>query len=230
MTYVLHYAPDNASLIVRMALEHRGLAYETRLVDRRTQEQKGATYLALNPQGLIPTLETPNGPIFETAAILLWLADTHGGLGPSPEDVRRGAFLKWLFFLSNTAHAALRRLFYPDQYVEGPKDPVRKGATRALTGHFASLERIAGQPDVPLGLPNPTVLDFYVCAMLRWSAIYPQSYDRSWFALAQYPALAEICERVEALPCTSCLHVTEGLGTQPFTHPHPPQPPEGSAT
>jgi len=80
MTYVLHYAPDNASMIFRLALEHLGVAYQTALVDRAAGGQNAAAYLALNPNGLIPVLETPQGPIFETGAILLWLGDTHGGL------------------------------------------------------------------------------------------------------------------------------------------------------
>ena len=67
-------------------------------------------------------LETPAGPISETGAILLWLADTHQ-LGPSLADPDRPAFLKWLFFLSNTAHAELRQIFYPHQYA--PADGLR---------------------------------------------------------------------------------------------------------
>ena len=84
--YRLHYAPDNASLVIRLALEDMGLPYETVLVDRTTREQDSAAYRALNPAGLIPVLETPQGPVFETAAILLWLADTHGQLAPAPAD------------------------------------------------------------------------------------------------------------------------------------------------
>ena len=81
MTYILHYAPDNASLIIRLALEHAQVPYRDVLVDRAAVAQRSAEYLALNPNGLIPVLETPEGPLFETGAILLWLADTHGSLG-----------------------------------------------------------------------------------------------------------------------------------------------------
>ena len=102
MTYVLHFAPDNASLIVRLALDHADLPYEARLVDRSTRAQETAAYRALNPNGLIPALETPHGVLFETGAIVLWLADTHGGLGPAPDDAQRGNWLKWLFFVANT--------------------------------------------------------------------------------------------------------------------------------
>ena len=99
MTYRLHYAPDNASLIIRLALEELELPYETVLVDRARTAQQSAEYLALNPNGLIPVLETPHGALFETGAILLWLADTEGKLAPPPESAARGNFLKWLFFV-----------------------------------------------------------------------------------------------------------------------------------
>ena len=52
----LHYAPDNASLVIRLALEELGIPYDTVLVDRRSGQQKSAGYLALNPNGLIPVL------------------------------------------------------------------------------------------------------------------------------------------------------------------------------
>ena len=105
MSYVLHYAPDNASLVIRLALEHIGAPYRCALVDRSQAAQRSDAYMALNPNGLIPTLETDQGPIFETGAILLWLADRHGGLGPAPDSAERADFLKWLFFVSNTVHS-----------------------------------------------------------------------------------------------------------------------------
>ena len=128
MTYRLHYAPDNASLIVRLALDSLGLAYETRLVDRGRKEQKGAAYLRLNPHGRIPTLETPDGAMSETGAILLWLGDRHRGqdyvLGPGPGDAGRGDYLKWLFAVSNTLHSHLISIFYTHRYT-GPGPEVQ---------------------------------------------------------------------------------------------------------
>ena len=81
----LHYAPDNASLCIRLALLELDLPFEAVLVNRSIRAQKSAPYLALNPNGLIPVLETPDGPLFETGAILLWLSDTYGGLMPGPQ-------------------------------------------------------------------------------------------------------------------------------------------------
>ena len=79
----LHYAPDNASLCVRLALEELDLPYETVLVERSTKAHKSPAFLSLNPNGLIPVLETQNGPMFETGAAAVRVAKAEG-LGPSP--------------------------------------------------------------------------------------------------------------------------------------------------
>lgn len=231
MTYILHYAPDNASLIVRLALDHCGLAFETCLVDRTARAQDSAAYRKLNPHGLIPTLETPHGPLFETGAILLWLADTHGGLGPAQTDPARGDFLKWLFYTSNTLHPALRRLFYPENYTDADgTTALRKAARGEIHRGFSALDAVAASAPGWFAAPNPTALDFYVAALLRWPALYPSDTDRGWYGIAAYPHLHAMCAHLETLPCSAALQHAEGMGTTPFTAPTPCIPPEGSAT
>ena len=230
--YRLHYAPDNASLIIRLALEELGQPYESVLVDRRSQAHKSPDYLRLNPQGLIPVLETPDGPLFETGAILLWLADRHGALAPPVEDTARAPFLKWLFFTANTVHAAMRMTFYPDQYI-GP-DPAHRQALRAhmqsvLSRHLAALEAMAAERPGWFGAPQPSVLDFYVACLLRWMVLYPKG-GSGWFDLSEWPHLQAMAARLE--PCGSVQSAisAEGLGPAPFTAPQYARPPEGSAT
>ena len=212
MTYILHYAPDNASLIIRLALEQLHLPYRDVLVDRARNQQQSAGYLALNPNGLIPVLETPQGPLFETGAILLWLGDTHGSIGPAPDDPARGDYLKWLFFTANTLHPALRMLFYP-----------QKAA-------FKQLDHVAATAPSWLGAAAPTALDFYIAGCLRWCALYPVDGPRDWFNLADMPALLAMCQNLESLPCTAALQAAEGLGPTPFSAPTYANPPHGSAT
>ena len=77
--YILHYFPDTASLIVRLVLEELGTPYEARLIDREGGALSSPAYLAMQPLGLIPVLETPQGALFETAAMLLYLAERHPG-------------------------------------------------------------------------------------------------------------------------------------------------------
>ena len=226
-SYLLHYAPDNASLIIRLALEALGQPYRTVLVDRATAAQTSPAYLALNPHGLIPVLESPDGAIFETGAILLWLADRHGELAPKIHSPKRADFLKWLFFISNTVHPALRMTFYPEKYA-GP-DPAHQAALRhtmqtALARHLKSLDARAAQG------PFDMAIQFYLAALLRWCVLYPVQQDHDWFDLDDLPHLKAMCLSVETLPCTAAAQKAEGLGPTPFSAPQYATPPQGSAT
>ena len=230
--YRLHYAPDNASLIIRLALEQLGAPYETVLVDRQARAQKSPEYLKLNPNGLIPVLETPDGPIFETAAILLWLADRHGALAPAPESASRGGFLKWLFFMSNTLHPALRMTFYPETYI-GP-DTDRQAALRTymqgeLARHLDKLEMLAAGAHDWFAGKAPSALDFYLACALRWMALYPKG-ETGWFKIGNWPLLHEMAARLEHCQAVAVAINAEGLGPNPFTAPQYANPPEGSAT
>jgi glutathione S-transferase len=223
--YVLHYAPDNASLIVRLVLDGAGIPYRTALVDRRARQQDSPAYRALNPAGLIPTLETPHGPLSETAAILLWLADMHR-LGPPPDHPDRPAFLKWLFFLSNTAHADLRMVFYPHQYAPAEAHRAHHEITTArMLRHFALIEAAAERHPRLFAAAAP--LGVYAITLTRWSALYPQNGPR-WFNLLDFPILAALALAQEGRVETPVIARAEGLGPHPFTRPEPPNPPEGS--
>ncbi|WP_374642013.1 glutathione S-transferase family protein [Tabrizicola sp.] len=223
--YLLHYAPDNASLIVRLVLDGAGIPYATALVDRATRQQDSASYRALNPTGLIPVLETPQGPISETGAILLWLADTHR-LAPAPGHPDRPLFLKWLFFLSNTAHADLRQIFYPHQYApaEAHRGHHEIIAARMLR-HFALLETAALQH--PQLFAAATPLGVYTLVLARWAALYPPQGPR-WFDASAFPTLQALARAQEARVETPVVARAEGLGPHPFTRPEQPDPPEGS--
>ena len=224
--YILHYAPDNASLIIRLVLEDANLPYRTALVDRSLRAQDSESYRCLNPAGLIPALQTPDGPMFETGAILLWLSDRHD-LGPKPDAPARGNFLKWLFFISNTAHADLRQLFYPQLYVPHDATAGHHSLICArMKQHFALLDKAA--KDHPQLFAPPAVLTAYLAPLMRWSVLYPVG-QTQWFHLADYPYLAPQIAALESRPATQRLIQAEGLGPNPFTAPTYATPPEGSA-
>jgi glutathione S-transferase len=228
--YELHYAPDNASLILRLVMEAANLPYRTVLVDRSIRQQDSAAYRALNPTGLIPTLITPQGPISETAACLLWLSETHpeAGLAPQAGHPLRAEFLKQLVFISNTAHADLRQIFYPDQYVPANAIPEHASLLAArMIRHFGLLDKAAAQ--YPSLFSAPSILGYYTATLMRWPMLYPKSAKR-WFKIADFPALHSIALALETLPATHRAAAAEGLGPTPFTNPQYACPPEGSAT
>ncbi|MEM1378087.1 MAG: glutathione S-transferase family protein [Pseudomonadota bacterium] len=231
--YTLHYAPDNASLVIRLALGEMGVPFDTNLVDRTVHAHKSVTYRRLNPNGLIPVLETDTGPLFETAGILLWLVDQHGKLGPKIGDPQRGRFLSWLFFVSNTLHPALRMLFYAPTYIgdiQSHQEQLTKVASDEAVRFFELLDREASQSDAVIASDSTTVLDFYVAACLRWAQLYPKkSPHRRRFVTRNWPNLHSMAQRLEDRPTVTAWREAEGIASSPFTAPDYPDPPEGSA-
>ncbi|MDG2340745.1 MAG: glutathione S-transferase family protein [Paracoccaceae bacterium] len=227
----LHYAPDNASLIIRLALYELEVPFETVLVDRATREQDSKAYRRLNPNGLIPVLETHQGPIFETGAILLWLVDKYASLGPDISSPQRGEFLKWLFFLSNTVHPELRQFFYPSIYVGDDQRAIHAlRAQRAITlpVHLAKLDHQVGEQSFLLG-SKMSVLDIYLCCMIRWMGLYPVGHT-DWFDLATTSNLNNLAKKMECRGSVVQSIKVEGLGATPFSAPTLANPPEGTAT
>ncbi|WP_343081282.1 glutathione S-transferase family protein [Ostreiculturibacter nitratireducens] len=229
--YVLHYAPDNASLIVRLALEELGQPYETKLVDRRIRQQDSAEYRRLSPTGLIPVIETTDGPISETGAILLWLSERHGALAPQPGSPDRAAFLKWLFFTSNTLHADIRLHFYPDRHAGAPEcvTAFAVATQDRIVCHLGLVEAMASTSPAWFRPDAPSILTHYISCLLRWLALFPKG-RADWFDLSAYPALEAVAAAMESRPAAGAAALAEGLGTTIFTKPSHACPPEGSAT
>jgi GST-like protein len=88
---------------VSIMLEETGLPYEPHLVDITQNETWTPEFLSLNPNGKIPAILDPDGPggkplaLFESGAILLYLADKTGQLIPA-DPARRWETIQWLFF------------------------------------------------------------------------------------------------------------------------------------
>ena len=88
---------------VSIMLEETGLAYEPHLVDITKNESWTEEFLSLNPNGKIPAIIDPDGPggkplaLFESGAILLYLADKTGQLIPAG-PAARWETIQWDFF------------------------------------------------------------------------------------------------------------------------------------
>lgn len=227
--YVLHYFPDNASLAVRLALEELGLPYRTEFVDRSAQAQAGAAYRAVAPTGLIPALETPHGVIFETGAILLWLADRHGGLAPAPDAEDRGDFLKWFFFTSNTLHPDMRTLFYPHLYAGADKAGHRALAEDRILRDLALLDGALAEAPAWCRPGAPGALGCYLATLMRWLPVYPRSNPMNPDVTA-YPAILSMLADFERRPSALRAAEAERLRPSPFTAPTFPDLPWRGAT
>jgi len=85
---------------VSIALEEVGLAYKVHAIDLSQRQQKEDWYLELNPNGRIPTIvdrELGDFVVFESGAILLYLAEKTGQLLPA-DSAARSQVIQWLMF------------------------------------------------------------------------------------------------------------------------------------
>jgi glutathione S-transferase len=233
MTLRLHWSPDSANLVIRVALEELGLPFEGVRVDRAGLEHRQPAYLALNPQGLLPVLQDGDIVLFETGAILLHLADREGRLGPDGPDARdpqaRAAFLKWLFYVSNTVHADLRAAFYSQRYIAEEAVPaLRDGLAARMHKHLEMLDGVLATTGW-LVAGTPTLADFYLAVCLRWAQVYPTGRPLL-DSLAEPPRIVALLRAVEARPGTLRACAAEGLGPHPFTRPTPPDLPPAEIT
>ncbi len=224
MTLTLHHAPDCASTIIRFALEEMALPHTLAMADIESGALASPDYRRVNPVGLIPALETPDGPIFETAAILLWLVDraaeqTPGQLGPGPQDPDRGAFLSWLFFTSNALHQAALAMFYPHRPAgEANSDAAQAEAHAQIIARLGLIEAlIESRHPRWLSGDQPGVLGYYIGVLVRWLILLPPAPYA--LDLADFPNLRAVLAAHESRPAALRVADADGLGPTPFTNP-----------
>ena len=113
----LYYSPGAASLVVHWLLIELDVQHELKLLDTDKREHKSAEYLKLNPNGVIPTLLVDGQPVYESAALVLFLADAYpmAGLAPPIDSLQRARYYQWLMHLANTVQPAFRNWFYPGE-------------------------------------------------------------------------------------------------------------------
>lgn len=99
----LYSVPTPNGIKVSVMLEETGLAYEPHFIKFDANDQLSAEFLSLNPNNKIPAILDPNGPdgkplpLFESGAILLYLADKSGQYMPR-DSAGRYETIQWLMF------------------------------------------------------------------------------------------------------------------------------------
>jgi glutathione S-transferase len=132
----LYFAPGSSSFAVHIALHEIGVPFEGRPMSFHKDDLRSAGYLALNPEGKVPTLIIDGRPLTEVAAILYYLAKRFPDAGLLPrDDIETDArALSWMSFAASTLHPARPRGLDHAKEVWGIADR-RLGNGRALGRH-----------------------------------------------------------------------------------------------
>jgi glutathione S-transferase len=169
---IFFYYPRACSLAVHIILEETGFAYERRLVDLKTQQNRAPEYLALNPKGAVPALAIDGQVLTETQAILTWLGDTGTRpLLPPVGDFNRYRAHELMNFLSSTVHMSIRAIFRSAAYAGD--DPAANAAVNRqgvanLAKAVAVMEEMLASCPWALGT-DYSVVDAYLFVMYLWT-------------------------------------------------------------
>lgn len=106
----LYFAPGASSMAAHIALHEVSVVFDARPLSFHRRENRAPAYLALNPEGKVPTLLVDDRPLTEVAAILFYLARRFPEAELLPEGLEAEAqALSWLSFIASTLHPARRR-------------------------------------------------------------------------------------------------------------------------
>lgn len=210
--YRLYGNSGMANLAPHMALETIGAPYQMVPVDTASKEHQGAAYLRLNPTGRVPVLVDGDQPIFETAAILLHLADRHpdADLMPPVGTLERALAYQWLIHLTNSVQVAYLAYYYPERQVADPAlaDSVKQAAELRVGALFGLLDKALEGRDWLTG-DKPGIVDFMLLMLTRWGRNFAGTPPRL------LPNIGAHAARMAALPAVIRAFEQEGLA-QPW--------------
>ena len=189
----LYYTPNSGNAYkVRILLSLLKVPHEKVLVDTRNKEHKQAPFLKLNPRGEVPVLEDGGVVLWDSSAILVYLARKYGGdrwLPAAPESM--GQVMQWVALAGNEIQFGLqyaRRGVLQNRWTAGTLEQgqaIGRVALDALEGRLAANEWLA--------LGRPTIADV---------ACFPyiETAPEARVPLEPYPAVAAWLARCKALP------------------------------
>lgn len=180
---------------VALFLEEAGLAYEPVAVDTRKGEQFAPEYVAINPNSKVPAIADGDVIVFDSNAILLYLADKTGKFLPPAGDKARGELLSWLMFVATgvgpfSGQAVHFQHYAPEKVPYGQKRYVFEAKR-----HYSILNNRLGTQRYLVG-ETYTIVDMDVWG---WARLLPfvLSNDNAW---TEFPHLKRLVDEIEARP------------------------------
>jgi len=175
---------------VRWALEEAGLGYDDRLIG--LEDQATPEYRALQPFGQVPAYRDDRVEMFESGAIVLWIAQNSDALMPA-DDAGRAMVMTWLFAASNSVEPFVAELAGIDLFHAGEAwtKERRPQVEAQLRKRLADLQTALGDRQWFANdrFSAADILMTHVLRDLRHTDI-----------VADFPALADYVARAEARP------------------------------
>jgi glutathione S-transferase/GST-like protein len=175
---------------ISIALEEMGLPYEVRVIDFSAMEQKADWYVKLNPNGRIPTLEDEGFTLFESGAILIYLAEKTGKFLPKGVQ-ERSRVLQWLMFQMSGIGPMMGQANVFFRYFPEKIQPVIERYQREVTRLFGVLDRQLATHEYVAGA-------YSIADMALWPWV--SGHDYSGVSVEEFPSLKRWLALVGARP------------------------------
>lgn len=171
----LFCAPDTYALCAHVMLEELEVPYHIQWVELFSDTPDPA-FLAASPHCRTPAMTTPDGTLFETGAVCLYLAeqDSLARFLIQPGDPRRGAFLQWFHYLATSLQPEVIIQFHPEFYHSGlaEQDLLKDSSMNRLKSVFRTLDTALRDGPYLFG-DDPTVPDVILAMQTVWDIIFP---------------------------------------------------------
>ena len=203
-TLVLHgYWRSGTSYRTRIALGLKGLDYEQAPVDLRAGDQRSEAYRALNPQGLVPALETEYGVLTQSSAILEWLEERYPEPALLPGTAAQRAIVRAMAMTVACDIHPLNNLRVL-KYLKGPlgqeQPAIDAWTANWIAEGFAALEQMIERHGGRFAVGDTlTLADCH---------LVPQYYSAQRFAVdcTPYPRLVAAVENALAVEAVAAAH------------------------
>jgi glutathione S-transferase len=198
MNILFYRAPQSSAVPVSSVLNELQVPHERVTFDLQKKDQRKPAFLALNPNGKVPTLVVDGRPMFESLAIMQWLGDRFGvakKLWPGADDPARFDALSWSTWTYVNMASQIQRYNIAGSPFT-PKElhfaPIAAEAKERILELFGLLDaRLAKQPFM-LG-ESFSLLDIIVGSMVIWANVCGLPVDG-------HPALAAWVAQCKARP------------------------------
>jgi GSH-dependent disulfide-bond oxidoreductase len=179
---------------VTLFLEEAGLPYEPIPIDGRKGDQHKPEYVAINPNAKVPAIVDGDVTVFDSNAILLYLAEKTGKFLPAKSDKARGELLSWLMFVASgvgpySGQSVHFRVYAPEKN----EYAINRYAFEAQRHYGILDERLAKRPYL-LG-DTYTIVDM---AAWGWARLIPMVIGEG--TLAKLPNLKRLVDEISARP------------------------------
>lgn len=193
--FYYHATPNPAK--VALFLEEAALAYEVVPIDTRKGEQHAPAFLTINPNAKLPALVDGDAVIFDSSAILLYLAEKSGKFLPEKTDKARGRLLSWLAFISSGVGPYTGQAVHFMHFAPEPKEYAVNRYTFEAERHWTILDRELATSRYMMG-DTYTILDMSIWG---WARAVPFLFGSD--AWEKFPNVKRLVDDINTRPAVA---------------------------